>query len=98
MTDCICPLCKRLLGKSQNEHHLVPKLKGGRLGPTVFLHKVCHSKIHSLFTETELASKYNTIEKLLGNEEIQKFIKWVSKKPIDFYDGYKKNKLKNGWR
>ena len=50
------------------------------------LHRICHNKIHSVFTEKELAQKFNTIEALLRTEQIQKFVKWVSKKPADYYD------------
>jgi hypothetical protein len=83
-----CPLCDRELidGSSIDEHHLIPKLKGGRKGPTVILHKVCHSKIHSVFKENELARVYNTIDKLLEHPEIQKFVEWVKKKHPEFYE------------
>jgi hypothetical protein len=89
-----CPLCTRELvpGASIDEHHLIPKLKGGRKGPTVMLHKVCHAKIHSVFKEGELARTYNTIEKLLEHEEIQKFVVWVAKKHPEFYESSKRNK------
>lgn len=96
-----CQICQRPLveGPSIDVHHLIPKLKGGRKGPTVVLHAVCHTKIHSVFTESELAKKYNTIEKLLEHEEIQKFAQWVSKKDPEFYEtnremSSKKNKRK----
>jgi hypothetical protein len=86
MSDC--ELCTRelVLGPSIDEHHLIPKLKGGKRGPTVIIHKVCHAKIHSIFTESELARIYNTIEKLLEHPEIEKFVKWVSKKHPEFYE------------
>lgn len=86
-----CPLCARELvtGPSIDEHHLIPRLKGGRKGPTVMLHKVCHTKIHSVFTESELARVYNTIEKLLEHPDIQKFVEWVRKKPPEFYESSK---------
>lgn len=93
-----CLLCKREIEGHGSEHHLIPVLKGGRRGPTVILHKVCHDKIHSLFTERELEVSYNTIESLLANEEVQKFVKWVSKKPNDFYDSSRKSNAKPGWR
>ena len=86
MTD-ICPLCEREIpAKCGNKHHLVPKLKGGTLGPTEMMHVICHSKIHSIFTEGELAHDYNTVDKLLENEEIAKFVKWIQKKPDNFKD------------
>ena len=85
----ICPLCEREIDKQKSKHHLTPVLKGGRNKETVDLHDICHSKIHSLLTEKQLASQYNTIEKLLTNQEIQKFVKWVKTKPINFFDGSK---------
>lgn len=39
----------------------------------------CHSTIHRTHTNMELASDYNTVEKLLGDERISKFCKWASK-------------------
>ena len=82
----LCPICDREMwvGESVNKHHFVPKSRGGK--ETTFLHKVCHSKIHSLFTEPQLEQLYYTPELLKENEEIQKFVKWVSKKDPDFYD------------
>lgn len=81
-----CPLCKRPLvdGPSIDKHHLIPKTFGGK--DTVVLHKICHHKIHSVFTERELQHYYHTIERLLENEEIKKFVKWVVKKDPEFYD------------
>lgn len=81
-----CPLCKRNLkeGISSDKHHLIPKSQGGK--EVILLHRVCHQKIHSLFSEKELAKKYNTIPLLLSHEGIKNFVKWVQKKPIDFID------------
>ena len=39
----------------------------------------CHSAVHRIHTETELATEYNTIDKLFGDEELLKFGKWASK-------------------
>lgn len=90
-----CPLCGREMieGSSIDKHHLIPKLKGGK--ETVLLHKICHRKIHSLFKENELKNQYNTIEKLLSNEDIQNFVKWVKNKPPEFYvSNFQSNKRK----
>ncbi len=90
-----CPLCKRELGtKKTSKHHLIPKSRDGKHTDTVILHNICHQKIHSLFSEKELMRDYNTIEKLLTNEGVQKFVKWVSKKPPEFYDGNRSAKRK----
>lgn len=80
----LCPLCGRemITGKSLNEHHLIPKKYKG--DEKVFMHKICHQKIHSVFTEKELFEYYNTFERLKEHIEIRKFIKWVQKKPADY--------------
>jgi hypothetical protein len=81
-----CPLCGRELisGPSVDKHHLVPKSLGGK--DVILLHKICHRKIHSIFTEKELKKEYNSIAKLLNHAEIIKFINWVKKKPANFMD------------
>lgn len=81
-----CPICEREMweGKSIDKHHFTPKCKGGT--ETKYIHRICHSKIHSLFSESELADYYNTPARLLENEEMIKFVKWVSKKEPDYYD------------
>lgn len=87
-----CPFCSRPLAEPANRHHLIPLSKGGKATPTVMMHKICHTKIHSVLTEAELKNYYHTIERLQGQEELEKFIKWVSKKPPEFYDGSIKKK------
>ena len=80
-----CPLCGREIPPHlESRHHLTPKLKGGKHGPIAILHTICHTKIHSLFTEAELARSYNSIEALLQHEEIERFVKWVKKRPIEY--------------
>ncbi len=81
----ICPLCDRPIPPAlESRHHLIPKLKGGKHGPIAVLHTICHSKIHSVFTEAELARSYSTIEALRDHEEIAKFIRWIRKRPPEF--------------
>ncbi len=91
-TDNLCPLCTRPLAEPVNRHHLLPVSRGGKGSPTLLMHKICHSKIHAVLSEKELERSYDTIEKLQAQEEIAKFIKWVSKKPPEFYDGSVKMK------
>ncbi|MDX1580706.1 MAG: HNH endonuclease [Alphaproteobacteria bacterium] len=78
-----CALCGRPFGRQKQRHHLIPRLKGGK--ETVDLHPICHRKIHSLFTEAELARHYSTIEALQAHPEIAKFINWVKNRPPDFH-------------
>lgn len=79
-----CPLCERAIPPAQrDEHHLVPKCKGGR--QTQFLHRVCHRQVHALLSETELARQYATVEALLQHPELKTFVEWVKTKPDDFF-------------
>jgi hypothetical protein len=83
----LCPLCERPIppGARSSVHHLVPKLKGGRNGPTVRLHQICHTAVHAAFTEAELARDYASIEALRGNPRIARFVAWVARRPPGFH-------------
>ncbi|RMB02645.1 HNH endonuclease signature motif containing protein [Eilatimonas milleporae] len=82
-TADICPLCGRPFGGRVEQHHLIPRSKGGR--ETVPLHPICHRKIHSLFSETVLARQFNSIISLRAHPEIASFVKWLRGKPPDFH-------------
>ncbi|HEU4471622.1 MAG TPA: HNH endonuclease [Flavisolibacter sp.] len=82
----------RDLAEPYNRHHLLPISKGGAGTPTVLMHKICHDKIHTVFTENELKRFYHTIDRLKQHEEIARFIKWVSKKEPQFYHRSAKRK------
>ena len=86
----ICLICHRPLNKSWDEHHLIPKTFKGK--ETIRIHKICHNKIHSVFTERELYQRYHTVERLLENEYIKKFVKWIKNKDPDFYEKTKDTK------
>ena len=87
-----CPLCQRPLGSvNVDKHHLIPKTFGGKK-ETTLMHKICHRKLHSCLTEREMLNYYHTIERLLENEDIMKFVKWVQTKSIDFYQKTKETR------
>lgn len=94
MSECLgqCPLCGREMveGPSVNLHHVVPKSLGGR--EVFWVHTVCHSKIHSLFTNRELFHFYNTFEKLREHPDVQSFVKWIKRKPLEFRTRNKKSR------
>ncbi len=88
MTDApMCPLCRRPIPAhaKQSLHHLVPKLKGGKSGPTVLLHQICHNEIHALLSEAELAQNFQTVDALRAHPGLAKFLKWVAKRPPEFH-------------
>jgi len=76
----ICPICKREVPENcQEEHHLIPRaickrnkyakqLETGQ--NTITVCASCGNHLHKLFSEKELAEKYNTLEKILANESI----------------------------
>jgi epoxyqueuosine reductase QueG len=77
-------------------HHLIPlvewrrlkrrgKVKGSR--PTITTCLPCQRHIHAVFTNKELATEYNTAEKIRNHPIIQEFIKWINNKrsiPLNF--------------
>ena len=84
--DPICPLCLRPIppGVPQSLHHLIPRLKGGKGGPTVLMHHICHKEIHATLTEAELARDFHTPEALRAHPRLAKFAAWVAKRPPAF--------------
>jgi len=100
MTE-VCKLCGRELGTvNVDKHHLMPKTFKGKSDEANLhlMHKVCHRKLHSIFTEREMQHYYHTFERLLEHEEVQKFVKWIQKKPADYYSGSEETNVRNGKR
>lgn len=87
--DGQCELCEREVPTTS--HHLIPKqihtrnwfinnfTKEEMNSRRADLCGDCHPMVHRYFNHTELGKTYNTIEKLLANEEVAKFVKWVSR-------------------
>lgn len=96
-----CKICGRELGTvNVDQHHLMPKTFKGKSDDTNLfpLHKICHRKLHSVFTAREMQHHYHTFERILEHSEIQKFVKWVQKKPIDYYSGSDETNVRHGKR
>jgi hypothetical protein len=85
--DPVCVLCGRPIPPEapQSLHHLVPRLRGGKGGPTVLLHQICHNEIHATLTETELAREYSTPEALRAHPRLARFAQWLDRKRPTFH-------------
>ncbi len=82
----LCPICDRPLwcDRFVDRHHFLPRSHGGT--EWQWLHQICHRKIHSLFSEAELAAWYHHPGRLRDHPEMQRFIRWVRRQPPDYYD------------
>lgn len=92
MENELCPVCDREMipGYSVDKHHLIPRCKGGKNIEPELCHKVCHLKIHSLFSDKELSLIYNNWEDIKAHPDMETFIIWVNKKAPDYYDTSKR--------
>ncbi len=86
-----CQLCEREISEI-SKHHLVPVEKGGDSSHICFLCKTCHAQIHALFTNSELACRLFTIDRLKNNEKIKRYLNFVKKHPGDMHIPIKKSK------
>ena len=88
--DLTCFLCGRPLGSRVEWHHPVPRSRGGR--HTEPVHPICHSTIHSTFTNKELERSFASADALRGHPEIQAFLRWIEGKEPDFHAPTRKRK------
>ncbi|GBD44784.1 hypothetical protein HRbin40_02274 [bacterium HR40] len=48
------------------------------------MHRICHRKLHSLFSERELAGAFSDLERLRAHPDIRRFVDWVRRRPPEF--------------
>lgn len=87
-----CGLCKREVS-STTKHHLVPRTRHRNKknkkdfsrddvrSRLVNLCRPCHKFLHVTFTEKKLERDFNTVERLLADPEVEKFVNWIKNKP-----------------
>lgn len=87
-----CELCGRSM--SLTRHHLIPQSRHNKSrtrrkfsrdamkSDIAMICRPCHSQIHRVFSNHELADYYHTIERIREHSEMQKFIAWVKKRPV----------------
>ena len=90
-----CQLCQRAL-EPLTKHHLIPRTRHRKKRTQrqfsiadmrtriLWVCRPCHSHIHSVFSEKELESRYNTDEALLAHPSIERFVAWIKTKPAGF--------------
>lgn len=90
-----CALCGRR-GVHTTRHHLIPRRthrlkrirrrfeRDDRLGRILHICRPCHSHIHAVLGEKELAEIYNSREALLEQPDIAVFVDWIAGKPAGF--------------
>jgi hypothetical protein len=76
-----CELCSRIEVET-TEHHLTPREEGGSKLPTAMLCIPCHKQIHALYSNKELATRLYSIELLLADDSVYRFVKWIRKQPF----------------
>ena len=74
-------------------HHLIPRTrhKNKRNKKTFDREEVreriadlcrpCHKFLHTVFSEKELESGFNTVDQIAAHPEIRKFVDWIKTKP-----------------
>jgi hypothetical protein len=73
-----CLICNRRTPEECAErHHLIPRSKDGK--ETIDVCIDCGNQLHLLFTNKELKKTYNTLEVLLSNDRVQRWIRFINK-------------------
>ncbi|BFZ65400.1 hypothetical protein YB2330_006566 [Saitoella coloradoensis] len=82
-----CELCARPMPLTI--HHLLPRSQHSRLirrslftrheclTRLAYLCRPCHSAIHRIWTNEELAGRWNTVGKIEGDERVRRWVGWV---------------------
>ena len=95
-----CELCKRSENVILDKHHKIPKtlhsnkwykknFSDEQLNETLLVCRDCHDAIHKFIDEKSLGREYNTKEKLLTNDKLIVFVKWISTKKHQFSKAHK---------
>lgn len=91
----VCCICGRNMPNQQGintEHHFIPKSRGGK--EKKLIHEICHRKIHSLWSEVELAREFSDPVVIKEHPEMDKFIRWLAKKPDNYMDNSERHNRK----
>jgi hypothetical protein len=71
-----CPICGRKHSKdNMSWHHLLPSVGGNeRQEPRIYICKTCHAVIHDCHSNKDLRENYNSLDRILASEAIQRLV------------------------
>ncbi len=90
----VCELCGRE-GLELTRHHLIPRTRHRNrrvrrrfdreelTRRILMVCRPCHSQIHALISEKELAERYHSRDALLAHAGIRRFVDWIQSRPAD---------------
>jgi len=78
-----CWLCRRPLGRRIEQHHPVPRSRGGR--ETRPVHPICHRTVHATFSNKELAALGDDPAAIGAHPQFGRFLLWIAGKDPDFH-------------
>lgn len=79
-------ICKSMWSKSYFKKRYSNKEMKAK---TIEICRDCHDAIHDFMTERELAQNYNTLEKLMAQEKVANFVKWIAGKKSQISKAHK---------
>jgi hypothetical protein len=97
-----CAICQRI-GVPLTRHHLIPRKyhTNKRLrrryslemmqNHVLMICRSCHSHIHAVIPEKQMADEYHSLEALLAHPEVSQFAEWLGNKPAGFRPKIRKN-------
>jgi hypothetical protein len=81
--ESFCWLCGRPLGAGVEDHHPVPKSRGGR--ETVPIHPICHRTLHTVFSNAELKVFGGNVGAIRADPRAGRVLGWIATKDPDFH-------------
>jgi hypothetical protein len=89
---------------SLTQHHLIPRTRHRNkrtqkqfsrmemLARILWVCRPCHSHIHTVLSEKELATEYNNRTALLQHPDIQRFVEWLARRPAGYKPHIKRSR------
>lgn len=90
-----CELCGRG-GLELTKHHLIPRMRHrnkqvqrrfsreNMQQQVIWVCRPCHTNLHCMISEKELAVHFNTRDRLLAHPGVARFVTWIQTKPAGF--------------